>query len=129
MPFNWIAAFRIIPWTDVIAAAPTVARTARELWRGMSKSRSVEPGTADSGQSGGSAGGVAPTMEEELRSLRNELAETRTQLLASSEVLRALAEQDEKLIAAIDVLRVRTRVLAFVCIALVAACTTILLLR
>jgi hypothetical protein len=127
MPFNWIAAFRIIPWTDVIAAAPALARTARELWRGMSKSRTIEPGPSGNGQGSGSVGGTPPTVEEELRSLRAELAETRTQLLSSSEVLRALAEQDEKLIAAIDVLRVRTRVLAFVCVALIVVCAILLL--
>lgn len=119
MAFSWIAAFKIIPWSDVIAAAPTVARTARDLWRGMSKARPGEPVEQPTG-------GV-PTTEEEIRMLRTDLAETRSQLLSSSEVLRALAEQDEKLIAAIEVLRVRTRVLAFVCVALVAACAVLFL--
>jgi hypothetical protein len=119
MPINWIAAFKIIPWTDVIAAAPTVARTARDLWRGISKTES--PDSVE-----GPTTGVPPTVEGEIQSLRTELAETRAQLLSSSEVLRALAEQDEKLIAAIEVLRARTRVLAFVCVALVAACAVLL---
>lgn len=124
MAFSWIAAFKIIPWSDVIAAAPTVARTARDLWRGLSKPR---PGESVASPGGGAAGGPAPTMEEDIRSLRAELAETRAQLLSTSEVLRALAEQDEKLIAAIEVLRVRTRVLAFLCVALVATCAVLLL--
>ena len=122
MPINWIAAFKIIPWTDVIAAAPTVARTARDLWRGMSKAK-----TADTVPSPENAGGGASTPEEELRALRAELTDTRGQLLSMSEVLRALAEQDEQLIAAIEVLRVRTRVLAFVSVALVVACAVLIL--
>jgi len=123
MAFNWIAAFKIIPWTDVIAAAPTVARTARNLWRSIGKTRPAETagGTEDV-----RASGNPPTMEEEIRALRAELAETRAQLLASSEVLRALADQDEKLVAAIEVLRVRTRVLAIVSVVLVAACAILL---
>jgi len=124
MAFSWIAAFRVIPWGDVIAAAPTVARTARDLWRGLSKSRSAE--TAASAD-GASPGGSVPTADEEIRSLRADLTETRAQLLSTSEVLQALAEQDEKLIAAIEVLRVRTRVLAFVCMALAVACAVLLM--
>ena len=123
MPVNWIAAFKLIPWSDVIAAAPTVARTARELWRRMSKEKAAE---AAQEQASGT-GGAAPTAEEELRALRAELADARTQLLSVSEVLRALAEQDEKLIAAIEVLRVRTRVLAFVSAALVVVCVALIL--
>lgn len=123
MALNWITAFKIIPWKDVIAAAPTVARTARDLWRGIGKTRSAE---TVAGSDDRAAGGAAPTLEEEIRSLRAELAETRAQLLSSSEVLRSLAEQDEKLIGAIEVLRVRTRVLAIVCVALVAACAVLL---
>jgi hypothetical protein len=124
MAFSWIAAFKVIPWGDVIAAAPTVARTARDLWRGLSKSRSAETvASAD----GAATGGTAPTADAEIRSLRADLTETRAQLLASSEVLQALAEQDEKLVAAIEVLRVRTRVLAFVCVALAIACAALLM--
>lgn len=119
MPINWIAAFKIIPWTDVIAAAPTVARTARDLWRGMSKTKPADPGPGP--------GGGALTPEAELQALRAELTDTRAQLLSMSEVLRALAEQDEKLIAAIEVLRMRTRVLAFVSVALVVACAVLIL--
>jgi len=123
MAFNWIAAFKIIPWTDVIAAAPTVARTARGLWRSISKTGTAAE-VADAGDA--AAAGQPPTTDEQLRSLRAELAEARAQLLASSEVLRALADQDEKLVAAIEVLRVRTRVLAIVSVALVATCAVLL---
>ena len=124
MAFSWITAFKIIPWTDVLAAAPTVARTARDLWRGMSRSRAGEPAGNPADDA---TDGSAQTPEAELAALRAALDETRTQLLASSEVLRTLAEQDEKLIAAIEVLRMRTRVLAFVCVALVATCAVLLL--
>ncbi|MGB8436202.1 MAG: hypothetical protein WCE38_18275 [Burkholderiales bacterium] len=124
MAFSWIAAFKVIPWGDVIAAAPTVARTARDLWRGLSKSRSTDTVAS---AAGAAPGGPTPTAYEEIQSLRTDLTETRAQLLASSEVLQALAEQDEKLIAAIEVLRVRTRVLAFVCVALAIACAVLLM--
>jgi septal ring factor EnvC (AmiA/AmiB activator) len=124
MPFNWVAAFKIIPWSEVIAVAPTVARTARDLWRGMNKSDPSAPETH------GAAANDAPvTVEEELNTLRAELAQTRAQLLSTSDILRTLAEQDEKLVAAIEVLRARTRILAIVCAALVVLCALLLLLR
>jgi len=121
MAFNWLVAFKVIPWGDVIAAAPAVAKTARDLWRTLKK-----PKSGDAAQAGGKAGDAAQMaalpVEEQLRVMRAEIAETRAQLVSTTELLHTLAEQDEKLIKAIDALRVRTRVLLFACAALVVAC-------
>jgi septal ring factor EnvC (AmiA/AmiB activator) len=122
MAFNWLVAFKVIPWGDVIAAAPTVAKTARDLWRTLKKPKSGDAAAAASGRTIDAAQMAAQPVEEQLRAMRAELAETRAQLVSTSEVLHTLAEQDEKLIAAVEALRVRTRVLLFACAALIAAC-------
>lgn len=116
MAFNWLVAFKVIPWGEVIAAAPAVAKTARDLWRTLKKPGPGEP-----------AGARTPAneslpLDEQVRALRAELTEARAQLLSTSEVLRTLAEQDEKLIKAVEALRMRTRVLLFASAALIVVC-------
>ena len=125
MAFNWIVAFKVIPWADVIAAAPTVAKSARELWRTLKKPK-TDAGASVSDADAGQTAARLP-LEEQVRTLRFELAETRAQLVSTSEVLQTLAEQDEKLIAAIEVLRVRTRILLYGCVALALVCAVLLL--
>jgi hypothetical protein len=111
----WLTALKVIPWGDVVAAAPTVARSARELWRGVR-------GPADA-PTGAVAAPAVPmrddalesialrvaSLEERLRALNDEAA-------ASAEVVSSLAEQNQRLVEAVAILRARTRLL------LVAVC-------
>ena len=43
MPFPWIAAAKAIPWSSVIAAAPDIARGARDLWKRVKKRDEQNP--------------------------------------------------------------------------------------
>lgn len=97
MPFPWIAAAKAIPWTDVIAAAPGLARGARELWKRV-QTREAPAHTKDG----------ADTPEARIAAL-----EQRTDALAReaeqrSELVARLAEQNEQLIAALEGERRRT---------------------
>jgi hypothetical protein len=42
MPMNWIAAFKLIPWTDVAAAAPGILKGAKSLWSRTKKSEGAQ---------------------------------------------------------------------------------------
>ncbi len=102
MALNWITAFKVIPWGQVMENAPTVLRGARKLW-GMVGNTAAQPRVADRSH-----------LEQEVGELRDEVAKG-AQLIAS------LAEQNAELVGAIEVLRVRTRVLAIACVALSVA--------
>jgi hypothetical protein len=78
---------------QLIAAAPAVARGARELWAGVRKK--PEPGT--------SAGDRLEGLEAQVGELKKELA-------ASADVIKAMAEQNERLLEAVGILRARVRV-------------------
>ena len=97
---GWVAVFRAIPWIDLIAAAPVVARGARNLWAGI-RSRPRQ----------GDAVEEPEGTEDRLRQLEARVNELRTELSASSEVIRELAEQNGRLVEAVGILRVRVRVL------------------
>jgi hypothetical protein len=85
MAISWITALKLIPWRDVVENAPTVLRTAKKLWDKQAP---------------------APSLQQEVASLREEARR-------AAEVIESLAEQNTRLIHAVEVLRVRTRVLTY----------------
>ena len=106
---GWLSAFRAIPWNEVIAAAPVVVQGARKLLDKVKKREAApaarEPLAAD----------------DPLAALRARVAELQEQQAAVSALVQSLAEQNEKLVAAVGVLRLRTRVLTWLCLVLAAA--------
>jgi len=104
---GWITAFKVIPWAEVIAAAPAIARGARQLWGAVKKQDA--PPLAD----------AAPG--DRLQLLEARVEELRRELAASAELVATLAEQNARLIDAVAILRLRTRVLLVLSGASIAA--------
>jgi hypothetical protein len=104
----WLTVFRTIPWMELIAAAPAIVRGARKLWSGMRKSP----------QPGGPAG-TPLEPQARLQQLESQVNELTKELAASAEIIRAMAEQNERLVEAVGILRARVRVLMPVCVLLV----------
>lgn len=103
---GWLTAFKVIPWGELIAAAPAIAKGARKLWSTV-RSEEALPG-------GEATGDRMQALEVRVDMLRRELA-------ASAELVTTLAEQNTRLIEAVAILRVRTRVLLALCGAMIAA--------
>lgn len=126
MPIPWIAALKIIPWGDVIEHAPKVLAAARKLLdKQKTPSVPATPGTP-----------LDPAAEPpSLGELRNRLIEAR-QLIDQqaaaqqqmAQTLSELAEQNARLVEAVQLLRVRTRVLIVVAV-LLAIGVAVLLAR
>jgi len=94
---GWITVFKAIPWADLVVAAPAVVKGAQKLWTTVRK-QDAPPVTGQ---------GVAADQ----RALEGQVAELRQELAAASELVTKLAEQNNRLVAAVEVLRVRTRIL------------------
>jgi hypothetical protein len=109
MAIPWIAALKIIPWGDVIEHAPKVLNAARKLLD-KQKAPTVPVPTSPPLD----LGAEPPSLGE----LRNRLIEAR-QLIDQqtaaqqqmAQTLTELAEQNARLVEAVQLLRVRTRVL------------------
>ena len=102
MAIPWIAALKIIPWGDVIEHAPKVLNAARKLLDKQKAPPVPVPPSAP----------MDPNAEPpSLGELRNRLIEAR-QLMAQT--LSELAEQNARLVEAVQLLRVRTRMLMVV---------------
>jgi hypothetical protein len=110
MAINWITAFKVIPWRDVIAAAPAVADGAKKLW---TAARKKSPATA------ADTATLAPA--DRMQALEAQVAELKQEQTASADLIRSLADQNMRLVKAVDVLRLRTRILLACCVLLAGA--------
>jgi len=108
MPIPWLAVLQSVPWTDVIKNAPKVADGAKKLWSTIGKKPSV---------SGTEAANDHPTtppeadtvnaLQMQLAAVESSVADLHEQMLASSELIKSLAEQNTQLIERVELHRVR----------------------
>ncbi|HPR06056.1 MAG TPA: hypothetical protein PK620_07770 [Denitromonas sp.] len=92
MPIPWLAAAKIIPWTEVIAAAPGIARGARDLWK-RTKTREEAQSAPDT---------VIDDPVARLTALERSVAELTQEAEQGSELIAQLAEQNQRLVATLD---------------------------
>lgn len=107
MAISWITALKVIPWGDVVEAAPHIVRGARRL--------------LNSGR-GRASPAAAPRADIDpddpvarLYALEAQVDDMREEQVQTAELVRTLAEQNERIVAALELLRVRTRVLIWAC--------------
>lgn len=110
MAIPWLTALKVIPWGDVIEHAPSVLKAARKL---MDRQPS-QPQDPAGNPATPRPVSVVPSLGE----LKNALiaaqgqidrqAQTQREL---TETLAELAEQNARLVSAVEVLRLRTRLL------------------
>jgi hypothetical protein len=113
MPIPWMVALKVIPWGDVIEHAPKVLNAARKL---LDK-KTGDPSEADTAASSvvlDAPGAPPPSLGE----LKNRLIAAQHQIDRQAQTqddmartLAELAEQNARLVAAVAVLRTRTRML------------------
>lgn len=108
MAIPWLTLLKTVPWTDVIANAPTVANGAKKLWNSVSgkpPATAIPPSASDESAPSGDKG--MATLQAEVRSLKITTAELHQQMLTSSELIRELAEQNTALIKRVETYRIR----------------------
>ncbi|MCB1891468.1 MAG: hypothetical protein KDF48_04565 [Rhodocyclaceae bacterium] len=113
MAIGWLTVFKAIPWSDVVAAAPTVVKGARKLVDAVRK-RGGE-GEAPDGPEGEAAADPAARM----RQLEARIEELEGRQQAAVNLMESMAEQQEKLVSAVEVLRLRSKFLLLLCLVLV----------
>lgn len=113
MAIGWLAVLQMVPWSDVIKNAPKVADGARKLWNTVAKKPPPTP-PADTGASVqlSPEGQAIAALQAHVLALESATHDLHEQMLASSELIKALAEQNTQLIRRAEVNRVRLLVLA-----------------
>jgi hypothetical protein len=132
MPIPWLLVLQTVPWTDVIRNAPKVAEGAKKLWNTVS-GRPVPAPTVPAVtrvEQAGTQDDVVGELRARVAALEESVAALHEQMLASSELIKTLAEQNGQLVARVEANRVRVRwVSAVAVVAAVAAVVALTLAR
>jgi hypothetical protein len=109
MPLPWKTILTNVPWCDVLGKAPQIADSAKKMWKGMGRKSPDAAEIAPSGEA------IAPDADFSARLSLLETAnrKLRTQILASSELIQTLSEQNVLLVAQIENQRQRARLQAW----------------
>ena len=129
MALSWLVVLKSVPWSDVISNAPMLADGAKKLWHAVAGSQiQQDRPAADAAPASSPEAQALARLEARVASLEAEVTDLHGQMLASSELIKGLAEQNTQLIRRIEANRVRTLWLAAATavIALVAATALVL---
>ncbi|AYQ27811.1 MULTISPECIES: hypothetical protein [unclassified Polaromonas] len=122
MAIGWLAVLQLVPWSDVINNAPKIAEGAKKLWSTVGKKPPVPAPPVEGAVSSLSPEAQAmATLQARVTAMEETIAELHGQMLASSELIKTLADQNTQLIQRIEVNRVRLLLLAGVTVVLAVA--------
>jgi hypothetical protein len=113
MAIGWMTALKIIPWSNVLESAPHIVKAAKHLFS-----------ATKAGSENFTAGPSAPAGEDfvslnrRVRMMETKIVELREEQKSSAELIKSLAEQNALVVAAIEVFRVRLKILLIICVSL-----------
>jgi hypothetical protein len=117
MAFGWMTALKIIPWGSVLESAPHIVKAAKQLFA------AVKTDTSGFSEAGSSSADDGTTSLEKLnkrtRLIEAKIVELSDEQKSSAELIKSLAEQNALIVDAIDIFRVRVRILLIACILLI----------
>ena len=119
MPIGWLSVLKAVPWTEVITNAPKVAEGAKKLWSSVGKK--VPQPAAGAAPSATPDADTLTDVQTRLVAVEAAARDLHDQMLASSEVIKALAEQNAQLIRGVEAIRIRARWLIGAVLASLAA--------
>ena len=119
MAINWLIALKAVPWAEVVQAAPSIVKGARKLFN---TARTSEPPPVGPAEAYADEGG--DSAHARLRALEVALHNLDAEQNSTAELIRSLAEQNARMIEAIEVLRARMRLLLGITIVLAVAFVT-----
>ena len=109
----WMTALKIIPWGSVVESAPHIVKAAKHLFSATKRNTSGFS-TAD-----WQTGDAPTSLDKRVRLLEAKLVELSDEQRSSAELIKSLAEQNALMVDAIDVFRVRVKILFVACVSLV----------
>ncbi len=113
----WMTALKIIPWGDVLESAPHIVKAAKHLFSATKTDASSFAEAPNSSTGDGLAN--LDKLDKRIRLLETRVVELGDEQKSSSELIKSLAEQNALVVEAIEVFRVRVKILLVACILLV----------
>ncbi len=133
MPIPWLVVLKSVPWTEVISNAPKVVDGAKKLWRSVSRKPVTQAPSAGRAERAEAAATPEPVsrpgpdphaeaiarLQARLAAAESAAAELHEQMLASTELIQSLADQNAQLIKHLEDHRKRIKWLTLAVIALI----------
>lgn len=115
MAFGWITALKIIPWKDVLESAPHIVKAAKKLYAGT-RANVSNPSEAPDSPTKTSDSENLGSLDSRLPHIESKILQLSDEQESSVELIRSLAKQNARIVEAIEILRVRTKILLITCI-------------
>ncbi len=122
MAIPWFSVLQAVPWRQVIDNAPKVVEGAKKFWSAVARNPPTEEGEVVDLPLEVEEGAAVRALKKQLVVLEKSNADLHQQMLASSELIKTLADQNAQLVNRIEVNRKRMAWLTLVCV-LTAATT------
>lgn len=108
MAIGWFALLTKVPWSEVISNAPRVADAAKKLWKAVANKSVPSETLTDVVPPHLSPDAVSIAgMEARLVAMEAGYSDLQNQMLASSELIKELADQNAQIVRRIEANRVR----------------------
>ncbi|WP_028997867.1 hypothetical protein [Azohydromonas australica] len=103
---GWFGALKLVPWSEVIEAAPGLVRGARRIF-----AQTQDEPAATTAEPPPAAAAVDPTeaLRAQLQQLEAQVQALSTQQQAAAGLLESLTEHNARLVEAVQMLRLRQR--------------------
>lgn len=121
MAIGWLTVLKLVPWGDVIENAPKVANGAKKLWQNVGKKPAPVTPIKPVPNTLGSEPPAVAALQAQVSELQVAVADLHQQMLASSELIQSLADQNAQLVKRVGVNRVRVLWLAAIVLGLALA--------
>ena len=113
MAIGWLSVLKMVPWGDVMSNAPKLANEAKKLWSTVAKTPpAAEPSRAKPKPALSPDSQSITLLQADLKRVIAEIADLHQQMLESSQLIKALADQNTQLIRRMEMQRIRTLWLA-----------------
>lgn len=106
MAVGWLMVLQSVPWSDVIKNAPKLAEGAKRLWDAVA-GNPAQPAAAKPQPGASPDTPNLAALEARTLALEAAVSDLHRQMFASSELIKALAEQNTQLVQRIEANRVR----------------------
>ena len=108
MAIGWLALLKVVPWLEVARKAPEIAENAKKLWGTVAnKSPKSELVLVNEHTVLDSDDQENDWLKQKLGIIESSNAELRKQMLTSSELIKALADQNAALVKKVEINRIR----------------------
>ncbi len=104
MAAGWLTALKVIPWADVIEAAPGLAKSAKGFFKRTQEGVPAAAESAGVPLTGSGDGNSLALATQRITALESRLAQTAERQQAAAALIDSLASQNARLVEAVDAL-------------------------